>query len=142
MKVRKLKRSVMQNKISPQMGFQIAPSAPAGGGTNAVAMRPTFSFLPVDEDAIERKIYEGKLAWRAANPSAPEDQFPGIPDLFGGSGMMGAGTSATPKPIVCPGGQRWREDNQRCECPGTDKWCNRKNKCVSILEYGIEGCFW
>lgn len=136
MKIRKSKKAVGPRKFSPPVGFQIAPSAPAGGGTNVAAMRPTFAFLPTNEDAIEQKIYEGKLDWRAKNPTLPEDQFPGIPDLYGGSGMMGAGSSGTPqpdKPVVCPEGQRWRSDNQRCECAGATYWCNKQQRCVDII---------
>lgn len=148
MKIRKSKRTITPRKFSPPVGFQIAPAAPAGGGSNAPAMRPTFAFLPTNEDTIDQKIYEGKLAWRAKNPSLPEDQFPGIPDLYGGSGVMGKGSHADQAPNPdgspkegCPGGQRWRSDNQRCECPGSDKWCNRRGRCVSFIDYVDMGCF-
>lgn len=142
MKLRKSKKTIGPKQFSPPVGFQIAPSAPAGSGTNAPAMRPTFAFLPTNEDAIEQKIYQGKLAWRAKNPTLPEDQFPGIPDLYGGPGMMGAGSAGTPPPpsTTCPEGQRWRSDNQRCECAGATYWCDKQSRCVDWITSKLPGC--
>lgn len=145
MKIRKQKKTIGSSKFSPPVGFQIVPSAPAGGLTSAAAMRPQFAFLPYNVDEVNAKIYQGMQAWRAQNPSTPADQFPGIPDLFGGSGKMGAGPQA-PNPDGspkggCPGGQRWRSDNQRCECPGSDKWCTPLGRCVSLFDYVDRGCF-
>lgn len=91
MKIRKSKKAVGPKKFTPPVGFQIAPSAPAGGGTNVAAMRPNFAFLPYNQDAIEQRITEAKLKWRSENRTANEDEFPGIPNLFGGDTPMGAG---------------------------------------------------
>ena len=141
MKIRKSKKVIGTTKFSPPVGFQIAPSAPAGGGTNVAAMRPTFSFLAANADEINKRIYEGKLAWRAANPSLPENQFPGIPSLYGGGGKMGAGTDANRPPGLpvdgCPGGQRYRSDNQRCECPGATYWCDKTSTCVDWIQANV-----
>ena len=140
---------MMTGKLKPPVGFKtkvdqptIIPAAPAGSSTNAAAMRPNFAFLPYNSDAVNTRIYAAKVAWMNANPGKTEDQFPGMPDLYGTGNLIGIGKSPAPPPNPdgspiggCPGGQRWRSDNQRCECPGSDKWCSGKGKCVSVLEY-------
>jgi hypothetical protein len=149
MKVRKPKQTIMAGKLQPPVGFKtnvfsptVVPAAPAGSSTNAGAMRPNYAFLPYNADEVNRRIYVGKLDWMSKNPGQKEDQFPGIPDLFGTNTKIGAGKSPLPPPPAdgspiggCPGGQRWRSDNQRCECPGSDKWCDGKGGCVSALTY-------
>lgn len=70
-------------QIPPAVGYQIAPAAPAGGLTNVAAMRPTFSFLPYNQDLVNKREYEDKAQWRRDNPSAPDSQYPGMADPFG-----------------------------------------------------------
>jgi len=82
MKIRKSKKAIGPQKFSPPVGFQIAPSAPAGGGTNVAAMRPNFAFLPYNADAVSKAISDAKIKWRADNPNDPDWEF-NPPNLFG-----------------------------------------------------------
>jgi hypothetical protein len=79
---RKLK-NISMGQIPPAVGYQIAPAAPAGGLTNVAAMRPTFSFLPYNQDLVNKREYEDKAQWRRDNPTAPDSQYPGMADPFG-----------------------------------------------------------
>ena len=147
MKTPKRKRTIAQSKFTPPVGFQIAPSAPAGGGSNVPAMRPTFAFLPYNADEINKRIFAGKLDWKSKNPALSTDLFPGIPDLYGTPSLIGTGSQykppAPPTPAVqqqCPDGQRWRSDNGDCECAGATYWCNKQGRCVDWITSKLPGC--
>ena len=79
---RKLKNITM-GQMPQAVGYQIAPAAPAGGLTNVAAMRPTFSFLPYNQDLVSKREYEDKAQWRRDNPTAPDSQYAGMADPFG-----------------------------------------------------------
>ena len=90
MKIRKSKKVIGTTKFSPPVGYQIAPSAPAGGGTNVAAMRATFAFLPYNQDEVNKREYADKVKWRAENPTLPESDYPGMPDLYGRTNTPGS----------------------------------------------------
>lgn len=79
---RKRKGNISMGKLPPPVGFQIIPAS-AGGGTNAAAMRPTFSFLAVNQDEVNKRIYAAKAKWLSLNPSKTEKDWPGMDDPYG-----------------------------------------------------------
>lgn len=86
MKARKPKRTIASSKFRSNVGYSptpVTPAAPAGGGTNAAAMRATFAFLPYNQDEVNKREYADKAKWRAENPTAPESEYPGMSDLWG-----------------------------------------------------------
>jgi hypothetical protein len=144
MKTPKRKRTIGQPKFSPPVGFQIAPSAPAGAGSNIPAMRPTYAFLPYNADDINKRIYVGKLDWKSKNQSVPDKYFPGIPDVFGTGSVIGAGSAAgeaPPAPVVIDrnaecrrkGGRIWMDKSQQCECPSGWYAFTRTGDCIQML---------
>jgi hypothetical protein len=46
-------------------------------------MRATFAFLPYNQDEVNKREYADKVKWRAENPTLPESDYPGMPDLYG-----------------------------------------------------------
>jgi hypothetical protein len=79
---RKRKGNISMGKLPPPVGFQIMPAS-AGGGTNAAAMRPTYAFLPANQDEMNKRIYAAKKEFLTLNQSKSEADFPGMPDLYG-----------------------------------------------------------
>jgi hypothetical protein len=116
------------------VGYQFMPQASGGvqvmPGGNAPAMRPTYSFLPVNQDDINQRMAADQDTWRRNNPNLASCNYPGL-DLYGTGNAHGAGNCEA----SCPDGQRWRSDNQRCECKGSTHWCEAKGKCQNLFEY-------
>ena len=114
MKVRKAKRTIASSQFKPTVGYSpatIIPAAPAGGGTNAAAMRATFAFLPVNQDEINKREYADHAQWRANNKEAPDSDYPGI-SLFG---QKVAKPQAPPEPTrTCQFGYGWCAAAKAC----------------------------
>jgi hypothetical protein len=123
MKIRKSKKVIGTTKFSPPVGYQIAPSAPAGGGTNVAAMRATFAFLPYNQDEVNKRIYTAKAAFLSANQTKSEDDFEGIDDPYGrgvkigkGKNVIAAEQQATGQKS-CTGGYQYDLKSGSCICP-------------------------
>jgi hypothetical protein len=75
-------RNVTLGKQPPAVGFQVMPSQ-ASPFTNTASMRPTYSFLPYDQDLVNQRNFQDKLNWLKNNPGKQEKDYPGPPDLWG-----------------------------------------------------------
>lgn len=119
MKVRKSKKAVGPSKFSPPVGFQIAPAAPAGGGTNVPAMRPTFAFLPYNQDAFNKFVSDEQLKVRAENPTLAAEDFPGVQNPYGTGIIPETVGTRTNLNQLCSnkGGRVWVQKSKQCECP-------------------------
>ena len=131
---RKRKGNISMGKLPPPVGFQIMPAS-AGGGTNAAAMRPTFSFLQTNADELNKRIYTAKASWLSLNPTKGDADFIGIDDPYGTRQKLGVGANVLAQQALdaekatCSGGQIWASWNNRCECPnGTH---NKDGVCVT-----------
>jgi hypothetical protein len=126
MKVRKAKRTIASSQFKPTVGYSpatIIPAAPAGGGTNAAAMRATFAFLPVNQDEIKKREYTDKAEWRAKNKEAPESDYPGMASLFGQKVVNVAPVVPTPT------------------CQFGYGWCAAANACWPTEKLIRDGCY-
>jgi hypothetical protein len=119
MKIRKSKKAIGPRKFSPPVGFQIAPSAPAGGGTNVAAMRPNFAFLPYNADAYAKFVNDEEQKERADNPKMDPQDFPGVQDPYGTGIIPSTVGSRTDLNASCAkrGGRVWVSSSNQCECP-------------------------
>jgi len=131
MKIRKSKKAIGPRKFSPPVGFQIAPSAPAGGGTNVAAMRPTFSFLPYNADAYAKFVNEEELKERADNPKLDPQDYPGVQDPYGTGIIPSTMGSRTQDAASCAsrGGRVWNMSSNQCECPDGYQADSRTSPC-------------
>lgn len=129
MKIRKSKKAVGPQKFSPPVGFQIVPSAPAGGGTNVAAMRPTFSFLAYNADAYAKFVNDEEQKERAANSSLDPQDYPGVQDPYGTGIIPSTMGSRTKEAASCRGGRVWRTWSNQCECPDGYKADSRTSPC-------------
>jgi hypothetical protein len=112
-KARKSTKNISTGNIPPPVGFQIMPAS-GSGGTNVSAMRPTYSFLPVNQDDINERIAADQDTWRKNNPTADSCRYPGI-DLYGAGARLG-GRSCEAE-AGCQGGRVWVSSSKQCECP-------------------------
>lgn len=91
---RKLHR-VMRQKALPPPPVAAGP-IPSSGITNVAAMRPNLSFIPYDQQSMDMRLYQDKLAWRKANPNDDWCKYPGMPDPYGRTAVRtGAGECST-----------------------------------------------
>ena len=126
------KANITTGKIPPPVGFQIMPAS-GGGSSNAPSMRPTYSFLPVDQSDINKRLAADQTTWRANNPDAQACRYPGL-DLYGQG--QGIGARHCESEFNCSNGQIYVEKNNRCECPSGWAWNDWAGKCTSTAEGG------
>lgn len=131
MKIRKSKKAIGPKPMSPPVGYQIAPAAPAGGGTNVAAMRPTFSFLPSNADSYAKFVNEEELKYRADNPTLDPQDYQGVQDPYGTGIIPGTMGSRTKDAASCAGrgGRVWNMSSNQCECPDGYQADSRTSPC-------------
>lgn len=136
MKIRKSKKTIGASKFSPPVGFQIAPSAPAGGGTNVAAMRPTFAFLPYNADAFNKFVSKELEQYRADNPKLAEQDFAGVLNPYGTGIIPETMGSRTREAASCEGkgGRVWVMSSNQCECPEGYTADSKTSPCYKSLE--------
>ena len=133
-KARKSTKNISTGNIPPPVGFQIMPAS-GSGGTNVSAMRPTYSFLAVNQDDINERIAADQEKWRQSNRTAQSCEYPGI-DLFGTGSRIGHKDCTAER---CSGGRVWVSSSSQCECPD-GYWAMDKNSvCKPGEEKGYSG---
>jgi hypothetical protein len=112
-KLRKQTKNISTGNIPPPVGFQIMPAS-GSGSTNVSSMRPTYSFLAVNQDDINERIAADQDTWRKNNPTAESCRYPGL-DLYGTGSRLGARNCEAE--AGCTGGRVWVPSSSQCECP-------------------------
>jgi hypothetical protein len=128
----KQQANISTGNLQAPVGFQIQPAS-GSGNTNAPAMRPTYSFLPVDQSDINQRLDADQKTWRSNNPYASSCLYPGL-DLYGANQPIGARNCTAE--AGCAGGRVWVEKSKQCECPD-GYWANMKNDpCQPVAKKG------
>jgi hypothetical protein len=105
--------NITTGNIPPPVGFQIMPAS-GGGSSNAPSMRPSYSFLPVDQSDVNKRLAEDQDTWRKNNPDAESCRYPGL-DIYGTGNHFG-GRSCESE-AGCTGGRVFNDKSKQCECP-------------------------
>jgi hypothetical protein len=126
--------NISTGNIPPPVGFQIMPAS-GGGTSNAPSMRPVYSFLPVDQTDINRRIAADQDTWRRNNPEAQSCAYPGL-DLYGSGARLGA-RNCTQE--ICTGGRVFKPSSNQCECPDGFYAIDKNSACQAGEEKGWKG---
>jgi hypothetical protein len=112
------------------------PSQNVVPGGNDGSMRPTTSFYPYSQQAVDMAINEDQVAWQNAHSKMDPCYYPGAADPYGSSNIVGARNCE--QDHGCTGGRIFKGgmdgDVGKCSCPDgyEEQSANPSDPCVPI----------